>query len=171
VTEYYLIAKIASVDGDKGFVKLDSFSDVHDRFNKLKKVYIDFWGEKKILTVESVKEKKNKIYLKFLGFDNKISSEILIGKEIFVDTQNLHKLPKHHYYIHDLIGCEVVRNGKKFGEVTDVYNFKANDVYVIEKMNGEEILIPAIHEFIESIDISCKVLTLKPGEGFYEDEN
>ena len=54
--------------------------------------------------------------------------------------------------------------------MTDVYSLTSNDVYVIRKTNGEEILIPAIHEFIESIDTLNKVLILKSGEDFYEDD-
>lgn len=171
MNNFFLVAKIIAAEGEKGFLKIESYSDFPQRFSKLKKVYLDFWGEKKTFTVQSVKDTKSKVYLKFLGFDDKNSCEVLIGKEIFVDGQNLQKLPKHHYYIHDLIGCQVMRNGEKFGDVTDVYNLKANDVYVIKKVNGEETLIPAVREFIESIDISHKVLTLKPGDDFYEDEN
>lgn len=171
MSNFFLIAKIIAAEGEKGFLKIESYSDFPQRFNKLKNVFLDFWGEKKIFTIQSARESKGKITLKFLGFDDKNSCEILIGKEIFVDGQNVKKLPKFHYYIHDLIGCQVMRNGEKFGDLTDVYNLKANDVYVIKKMNGEETLIPAVREFIESIDISQKVVTLKPGEDFYEDEN
>ena len=84
--------------------------------------------------------------------------------------KNLIKLPKEHYFIHDIIGSKVLRNDVEFGEVTDVYSLPANDVYVIRKTNGEEILIPAVHEFIESIDTLKKVLILKSGEDIYEDD-
>jgi 16S rRNA processing protein RimM len=170
VTEYFVIAKIISVEGDKGFVKINSFSDNPDRFRKLGKVYIDFWGEKKKLLLQSVKQKKENIFIEFKEFDNDESAQILIGKEIFVDDKDLLKLPKGHYFIHDIIGCDVLRNGAEFGKVTDVYSLTSNDVYVIRKSNGDEILIPAVHEFIENIDVPRKIVTLKPGKGFYEDD-
>jgi len=170
VTEYFLIAKIVSSEGNKGFLKIDSFADDPDRFYKLKKVFIDFWGEKKIFSLQSVLRKKENIFLKFKNFDDIHSIDVLIGKEIFVDKDNLQELPKGRYFIHDIIGCKVIRNDAEIGEVTDVYSLVANDVYVIRNTIGEEILIPAVSEFIESIDPAKKVMILKPGEDFYEDD-
>lgn len=170
MTEYFLVAKIVSAEGDKGFLKIDSFSDSPERFSKLKKVYLDFWEEKKIFSLQSIKRKKENILIKFENFDNRESVGVLIGKDIFIDDNDLLKLPKGHYFIHDVIGCKVIFKGVEFGEVTDVYSMPANDVYVIQKTSGEEILIPAVHKFIESIDIHHKVLILKVGEDIYEDD-
>lgn len=170
--EYFLIARIDSVEGEKGFLKITSFSDNPERFKNLQTVFIDFWEDKKIFTLESVKFPKNKILLKFKGFDDKDSVRLLIGKNIFVDDKNLIKLKSGHYFIHDIIGCKVMQNDSKYGTVVDVYSLKANDVFVIEKVNGEEILIPFIHEYILSVDVEKKILVLKPGSDFYEeDEN
>lgn len=168
--EYFLLAKIIASEGDQGFLKIDSFSGSPERFYKLKKVYIDFWGEKKIFFPQSIKRKKNTVLIKFKDFDNKESVEVLVGREVFVDDKDLLKLPKGHYFIHDIIGSKVIRNGTEFGTVTDVYSLTANDVYVIRKTSSEEILIPAVNEFIEKIDIINKVLILKAGEDIYEDD-
>lgn len=168
--EYFLLAKIIASEGDQGFLKIDSFSDLPERFYKLKKVYIDFWGEKKIFFLQSVKRKKNTVLIKFKDFNNKESVEVLIGREVFVDDKDLIKLPNGHYFIHDIIGSKVIRNGTEFGTVTDVYSLTANDVYVIRKTSSEEILIPAVNEFIEKIDIINKVLILKAGQDIYEDD-
>ena len=170
MTEYFLVGKIVSAEGDKGFLKIDSFSESLERYSKLKKVYLDFWGEKKVFSLQSVKKKKENILLKFENFNDKESVGVLIGKEIFVDDKDLLKLPKEHYFIHDIIGSKVYRNNVEYGEVTDVYSMPGNDIYVIRKTSGEEILIPAVHEFIESIDTLTKVLILKSGEGIYEDD-
>jgi 16S rRNA processing protein RimM len=171
-TEYFLIAKIVSTEGDDGFLKINSFSDYPERFKKLKKVYIDFWGEKKIFALHSVVRKKGNFVIKFKNFNDKKSVEDLIDREIFIDSEDVIKLPEGQYFIHDILDCRVFRNGSEFGIVTDVYSLASNDVYVIKRLDGEEILIPAIKEYIESIDIKNRVLTLKPGEDIYEkDEN
>jgi len=41
VTEYFLVGKIVSAEDDKGFLKIDSFSESLERYSKLKKVYLD----------------------------------------------------------------------------------------------------------------------------------
>ena len=170
--DFYLIAKIVAVSGKDGFLKILSYSDFPERFFKLKKVFIDFFGEKKIFLIEKVKRQSRKsgILLKFKDFDNDDEIRVLLGKEIYVDKSNLVKLPEGYFFIHDLIGCDVYRNKEKFGVLKDVLIYPANDVYLIEDTAGSEILIPAVKDYIRSFDPEKKILMLKPGR-IYEDEN
>lgn len=168
--DYFLVAKIIASEGDDGFLKIESFTDSPKRFNKLKKVYLDFWGNKKIFSLEFVRKKGEDVLIKFKNFDNRKSVQDLLGKEVYVDNDDLVQLPRGYYFIHDLIGCKVFRNGVQLGNLIDVYSLEANDVYVIAKLDNEELLIPAVKEFIESIDAKNKILVLKPGEEFYEND-
>ncbi len=169
MNEYFLIAKIDSAYGKEGFVKISSFSDFPERFLHLQKVYIDFFDDKKEFFVENALKKKKGLILKFKNFDSQDDVQILIGKEIFVDERNLTPIPEDQYYIHDLIGSKVYRNGIALGIIIDVLSYPANDVYVIDS-NGKEILVPAALEFIERFDPKNKVLILKPGDSLYEDD-
>jgi 16S rRNA processing protein RimM len=170
VGEFYLIATITSVAGKNGAVKIISYSDYPERFFHLSKVYIDFFGEKKLFFVENVKQKKNFFIVKFRNFESDLDSAILVGKEIFVDEKNLVKIPDNHFFIHDLIGSRVFKGEQELGIIKDVLQYPANDVYVIEDKNGKEILLPAVLKFIESFDNVKKLLKLKPGENLYEDD-
>ena len=167
---FYLIATVTSVSGKKGAVKIISHSDYPERFFYLSKVYIDFFGEKKLFFVETVRQHKNLLTLKFKNFNSDKDSEILVGKEVFVDEENLVRLPDNHFFIHDLIGSRVVKNDKELGVIKDVLQYPANDVYVIEDSVGKEILLPAIIGFIDSFDNVKKILKLKVGEDLYEDD-
>ncbi len=171
MSEYFLIAKIVSIVGKDGFVKILSFSDFPERFFDLKKVYLDFFGEKKIFFVDAVKHQKNFFALKFKNFDNENDTQILLGKEVFVDEANIVKLPENYFFIHDLIGSKVFRNEKFLGVIKDVLTYPANDVYLIEGNKGSELLIPALSELIESFDPEDKILILKPGGELYDDED
>jgi len=173
VDDFFLIAKVVSVIGKEGFLKILSYSDFPERFYSVNKVFIDFFGEKKLFLVEKVtsRSRKSGILLKFKGFNTEKDAQVLVGKEIFVDKNNLVKLPEGYYFIHDLIGSEVFRNEKKFGVLKDVLVYPANDVYVIEDIGGNEVLIPAVKDYIEGYDPEKKILILKPGSQIYEDEN
>jgi 16S rRNA processing protein RimM len=173
VDDFFLIAKIVSVVGKDGFLKILSYSDFPERFFSLDKVFIDFFGEKKLFLVEKVTSRspKSGIFLKFKGFDTEKDARVLVGKNVFVDRNNLVKLPEGYFFIHDLIGSRVFRNEKKFGVLRDVLVYPSNDVYVIEDTGGNEVLIPAVKDYIESFDPVKKILILKPGSGIYEDEN
>jgi 16S rRNA processing protein RimM len=169
VKEFYLIAKITSIT-KKGFVKIFSYSDFPERFFHLKKVYIDLFGSKKKLLVESVVKVKNSFELKFKGFDSKPDLHILVGKEVFVDEENLIKLPENYFFIHDLIGSHVLKDNVEVGILKDVLSYPANDVYILENSIGEEILIPAVKEFVDKFDPEKKILVLKSGINLYDDD-
>jgi len=170
VEEYYLIAKIISLYGNKGSVKIASYSDFPDRFFKLDKVFIDFFGAKKVFTVESVEQENDSFILKFKNFDTKADSEVLIGKEIYVDSLNLVELPADTFFIHDLIGTEVFMNGNSIGKITDVITLPSNDVYVINNNNGEELLIPALKSVLKSFDAEKKIMILNPDSVVFDDD-
>lgn len=170
MTDYFLIAKIVSAEDNQGFVRIKSFTTFSGRFKDLKKVYIDFWGDKKIFYIDAVRFKNGDVFLKFKNFDDKESVESLLNRNVFIDDNDLIKLPKGFYFIHDIIGSKVIRNNEEFGRVVDVYSLAANDVYVISMTNGKEILIPAVLEFIEKVDVENKVLVIKGGEDFYEND-
>ena len=170
MSDFFLIARIVSVYGKDGFVKITSFSDFPDRFFKLKRAYLDFFGDKKEFVVEDVL-RQNKIFaLKFKNFNNAEDCSVLIGKDVFVDDEGLVKLPAGSYFIHDLVDSKVYRNNKEFGIIKDVLSYPANDVYVIEDTEGKEILIPAVKDFIEGFDPQNKRLTLRPGDDIYEND-
>ncbi len=169
--EFFLIAKIVSIYGKEGFVRISSFSDFPERFYNLQKVYIDFFDDKKEFFVEKVKKKKNDFLLKFKNFNSEKDAEIFLGKEVFVDGKDVVRLPENFFFIHDLVGSRVLRNNEEFGIIKQVLTFPANDVYVIDN-KGKEILIPAVMSFIEKFDPVNKILILTPGGDFYdEDEN
>ena len=169
MNEFFLIAKIVSTYGEKGFVRIVSYSDFPDRFFDLKNVFINFFGSWKTFFVKDVKKQKKFFILKFENFDSDKEASILIGKEIYVDSKNVVTLPENHFFIHDIIGSKVYRNNKEFGVVEDILNLPANDVYVINSF-GKEVLIPAVKEFIDKFDPVKKILFLIPGDELFEDD-
>jgi 16S rRNA processing protein RimM len=168
VEEYFLVAKLVSAFGRDGFIKISSFTDFPERFFKLKKVYLDFFGDKKEFLIKEVKNSKGSFSFKFRDFNSEEDIDILIGKEVFVSKKELIKLPEDFYFIHDLIGSRVLRNNVEIGKIKNVVSFPANDVYVIENKQGKEILVPAVHDYVEDFDPAGKVLKLKPGKKLYE---
>jgi 16S rRNA processing protein RimM len=171
VSEYFLIARITSVADSQGFVKIFSYSDFPERFFSLNEVYIDFFGSKKKFIVEKVKRLKKDFFIKFRNFNTESDTKVLLNKEIFVEEKDVVKLAENVFFVHDLLESRIFRNDKLFGKIVDVLSYPANDVYVIEDVNGGEILLPALSELIESFDPVRKIMILKPGESFYEDED
>ena len=168
VLNYVQIGKIINTHGIKGELKIYPLTDNVYRFDHLKTAFL---GEKKIeVKIQNVKYHKEFVILKFKQFND--INEVLKFKEkfIYVDIDGMVDLPEDHYFIFDIIGCEVYDTSNTLiGTVVEVIQSVGNDVYVVKDIdNQKEYLIPAIKEFFTLIDIASKKIIIDPIEGMIE---
>ena len=98
----------------------------------------------------------NTIVVKFRGMDIPEAWIPFRNKELFVTEDNLMPLPPGQYYIHQIVGLEVVdEQGKIIGRVAEVLQTGSNDVYVIKTPEGDELLLAAIVSVVREIDIAA----------------
>jgi len=172
VIDYFLIAEVKAVADTSGYVSVLPFSDFPDQFGRLKKVYIDVFGGKRIFFTEDAYIQGNKTLMKFKNIDSGKDASYIVGCKIYIDKTSAVELDKDTFYIHDMIDSKVVFNNEFFGTLVDVMRLPANDVYVIQHKDGKEILIPAVKEFIDSFDNDSKTMALtKACEIFLNDED
>ena len=160
------VGVFANTHGVRGEIKVFPTTDDAQRFKKLKKVNLDTGKEKMELEITSVRFFKNLVILKFKGIDNINDIEKYKGKDLLVTREQAVPLEEDEYFIYDIIGAKVVtEDGKDFGELKEVLQTGANDVYVVETTEGKEILLPVIDECILDIDIDNKIVTahIMPG--------
>ena len=168
--DFFLIAKIISLYGRNGFVKIESYSDFPERFFQLDEVFVDFWGDKKKLFVEEVIKQRKFFTLKFKNFDNEREADVFTGRDIYVETKDVIELPAGSYFVHDLVGSKVFQAGNEIGVINDVIHSPANDVIAVQGEKNKEILVPLVLEFIEKFDPENKKLVLKK-DIVYDDED
>lgn len=163
---YLQIGIISSTHGVRGEVKVFPTTDDQKRFKKLKEVLIDIKGEKKTFGIEQVKFFKQFVIVKFAGIDTLDDVLPYKGMSLYVSRENAVKLKKDEYYIADLISMKVVDETEQMiGTLTDVMETGANDVYVIQKENGEELLLPAIKQCILDVDVENMLMKVHVLEG------
>lgn len=151
------VGVISSTHGIRGEVKVFPTTDDVNRFKNLKEIILDTGKEQITLEIEGIKFFKQIVILKFKGFDNINDIEKYKGKDLLVTRENAVQLKKGEYFIFDLIGCSVITDEKiELGELTEVLQTGANDVYVIKTKEDKEILLPYIKECILNIDIEQK---------------
>ena len=148
------VGVITATHGIRGEVKVFPTTDDPERFLDLETVYLDTGREKKLLTISSVKFFKQFVILKFKEFDNINDVEPFRKKSLLVTREQAVPLEEDEYFIADLIGLRVITDEDKvLGELTDVLETGANDVYQVTDENGKEILLPAIKDCILSVDL------------------
>lgn len=160
---------ITSTHGVRGEVKVYPTTDDANRFKKLKRVVLDTGKEKTDLEIAGVKFFKNMVILKFKGIDDINEVQKYCKMSLFVTRENAVKLEKDEYFIADLIGLTVISEEEEvLGTLKDVLQTGANDVYVVEQADGEELLIPAIKQCVKEVDVAGGRIVVHLLEGLRE---
>lgn len=163
------VGVISSTHGVRGEVKVYPTTDDVNRFKKLKKVVLDTGREYIDLEISGVKFFKNMVILKFKGIDNINDIEKYKGKDLLVHREDAVALEENENYVADLIDLKVVTDeGQVLGYLTEVMETGANDVYVVETEDGQELLLPATRECILDVDLDEEVMTVHILPGLFD---
>lgn len=166
--DYTIVGKVINSHGIKGEVKVYPLTHDIERFSTLKVGYL---GDEKLkVEIQNVKYHKGIVILKFKEFED--INQILKFKDmdLYVDEANKIVLPKDHYFIYDLINCQVFdMSGNSLGYISNVIQAASNDVYIVSDIpNNKEYLIPVVKQFIKQVDIENKKVVIDPIEGMIE---
>jgi len=160
---------VSSTHGVRGEVKVFPTTDDVKRFKKLKEVILDTGKEQVALEIEGVKFFKQFAILKFKGIDTMDDVMKYKGKSLFVTRENAVKLKKDEYFIADLIGLKVIdEEEKEIGTLRNVMETGANDVYVIDCLDGRELLLPAIKQCVLLVDLEAGLIKVHVLEGLLD---
>ena len=163
------VGAITSTHGVHGEVKVFPTTDDVKRFSKLKEVELETPTGTTTLHIKGVKYFKQFAILKFEEYDSLNDVESIKGRKLFVTRKNAVKLQKDEYFIADLIGMKVVDPEMQVeGELMDVLQTGANDVYDITLSDGRNFLLPAIADCIKKVDMKERVITIHILEGLLD---
>lgn len=165
------VGKIVNTHSLKGEVKVISSTDFEEeRFKKGSKLLITRGNQLiREVVVQSYRNHKNFLLVKFEGIDSVEEAEKLKNLQIKIDSDEVGELEENEFYFHQIIGCEVFdENDKNLGEIIDILTSGANDVWVIKGENGKEILIPYIEDVVKKIDITSKKVNIEVMEGLID---
>ena len=147
-----LVGKIVAPQGIKGEVRVQSFAEHTMDFKKLK-VFSDKFNDGNFKFVRIVPN-SNVVIAKINGVNDRNTAETLRGTELYIERDALPDLSDNEYYQADLIGFDVIRDGKKIGIVDCFQNYGAGDI--IELDNGDMV------SFIgASVDMNIKQVVVK----------
>ena len=165
------VGKIVNTHSLKGEVKVISSTDFEEeRFKKGSKLLITRGNQLiREVIVESYRNHKNFLLVKFEGIDSVEEAEKLKNLQIKIDSDEVEELEENEFYFHQIIGCQVFdENDRNLGEIIDILTPGANDVWVIKGEEGKEILIPYIEDVVKQIDITNKKVNIEVMEGLID---
>lgn len=121
-------------------------------------------------TVERARADQEHWILKLSGIADRTTVERLRGELLEAADNDVLRDDDESYFVHELIGLRVVvtATAEELGTVADVLQTGANDVYVVHGPGGE-LLIPAIAEVIDRVDVSGGVVSITPLPGLLDE--
>ena len=157
--QYIEAGRIVNTHGVAGEVKIEVWLDSPQFLRRFPRLFADGNG----IRLLGGKAHKGFLIAKLEGVDDVNAAMALKEKTITVDRNDV-RLPKGTFFVQDILGARVAdEQGREIGTLIDVLERPAQNIYVVQ---GEtEHLIPAVPEFIRSIDAEAGVVTVHLIEG------
>ena len=153
--------EIVTTHGVRGEVKVLPWLDCPDMLCEFERCRLDG----KEYKMESCRVQKNCNLVKLRGVDTMEKAQALRGKTIELYREDI---DDEVIFAAELVNMDVYADGQCIGKITEVLDYPGNAVYVIE--NGT-YMIPAVKEFVLSIDMDKNEMQVKLIEGMRSDEN
>ena len=155
---FVTVGRLGRTRGVRGEIYVIPDTDFPKRFLNMRELHLktrDGWEK---VTVDSARMVSGQPVLKLEGIETPEDAARFTNREIGVPEDEIAKLPEGSFWIHDLIGCQVIDNstGSVIGEITAVETYPANDVYMIRTPEGKEVSIAAVESFVKKIEILDK---------------
>jgi len=160
---YLSVGFLRRPHGVKGEIIMDLHTDFPERMKKGRTLFV---GEShKLMTLTGVRPHGSGMLVKFKDIDTPEDAGLYRNQWVYVQTKDV-PLPEGQHYKHELLGLKVVdENGNPLGELVEILETGANDVYVVRDDSGKEILLPAIPSVILDLDIGRGFLKVHLLEG------
>ena len=162
------LGRVVGVHGLKGMLRvgLSSRGDLDpETFLALGEILV---GEEHFAVVKASRGRKH-VLLGLAGVETREQAEALVGREVQGEAGRFPELPPGEYYWFQVLGLPVIHadNGAVIGHLAEIWPTGAHDVYVVRQGN-REVLLPAVEEVIQEIDLQAGCLKVRPPEGLLD---
>lgn len=165
--EFYNVGKIVNTHGIKGEVRVMPTTDfVTERFAKGQDLYLQQAGQPLKLTVETARQHKGFILVKFVGYDNINDVQGFRDHELMVSAADQQPLDDGQYYYHQIIGLDVkTTDDETIGTIKEILSPGANDVWVVQRPGKKDLLLPVIDDVVKDVDLDKNEVLVELMEG------
>ena len=149
------IGAVNGAHGIRGEIKVFPLTDDVQRFLVLKSIKITGPNQaEQTYTIKNVRvNSKGLALLKVDGIDDRNAAEKLKGCLVSIPRELCPELDADQYYHFELLGLRVeTTTGEYLGEIADILEMPASDVYVVRN-SEREVLIPAVRQIVKEVSI------------------
>lgn len=160
---FLAVGRLRRSHGIAGEMIMDVLTDFPERLSPGKIIYVGEAHEP--VKIEGLRGHNRAMIIHLANLDSPEATARYRNAMIYVKASELPKLPEGEYYHHQLLGLAVVNDaGEELGQLTDILETGANDVYLVKTLVGKEILLPAVEEVILEVDLERHQIRVRPPE-------
>ncbi len=169
---YIEIGKIVNTHGVRGTVKAEAWCDSPAVLANMKTLYFSpaKAGEPfRPVKVEKGSVQKDRVLLTLEGVDTMEAAAALKNTLLFAHRDDIPR-EEGAYLIDDLKGLPLYdeKDGRCYGTLNDVIQGAASDLYEVKTEKGM-VLMPAVKEFVKSIDLKNGIV-IAPIKGMFDED-
>lgn len=166
-----VVARIGRAHGIKGEVTVEVRTDEPEQRLGPGAVLATEPASAGPLTIETGRVHSGKLLLRFEGVNSRGGAEalrnILLIAEI--DPEELPEDPEE-FYDHQLMDLDVVlADGTEIGRITEITHLPSQDLFIVERPDGSEVMIPFVEEIVTEIDLEAQRAVIDPPPGLIDD--
>ncbi|MEU3029853.1 ribosome maturation factor RimM [Streptomyces incarnatus] len=123
------------------------------------------------LTIETGRVHSGRLLLRFAGVTDRTGAEALRNTLLIADVDP-EELPEgeDEYYDHQLMDLDVVtEDGVEVGRITEISHLPSQDLFIVERPDGTEVMIPFVEEIVAEIDLEEQRAVITPPPGLIDD--
>ncbi|KOU06129.1 16S rRNA processing protein RimM [Streptomyces sp. NRRL F-5755] len=123
------------------------------------------------LTIETGRVHSGRLLLRFEGVRDRTGAEALRNTLLIaeVDPEEVPEDPEE-FYDHQLIDLDVVTtDGTPVGRITEISHLPYQDLLIVRRPDGGEIMIPFVSEIVPEIDLAEQKAVVDPPVGLLDD--
>lgn len=123
------------------------------------------------LTIATGRVHSGRLLLRFEGVADRNAAEALRNTLLIAEVDP-DELPEEEdeYYDHQLIDLDVVtEDGTEVGRITEISHLPTQDLFIVERPDGTEVMIPFVAEIVTDIDLEEQRAVISPPPGLIDD--
>jgi len=167
MSEWRQIAQIIGVHGIRGVLKARQISDFPQRLTVPGQRWLQTGGDPRPVTLLKGTEQinKNLFLLSFQECQDRNTAETWVGAVVVVPETDHPPLGTEEYYVPDLVGLQVMQQGKSMGVIVAVLAGAAQDLLEIQ-VGEERKLLPFVKALVPEVDLNQGWVIIDPPAGW-----
>ncbi len=152
------MGRVLAPFGLRGELKVLALTDNPSRFAPRSRL----WAGRQPVRVTRSRAAGGYVYLTLKGYPDRTSVERFRHALLQVPEEALPELDEGEHYRYQLLGLTVVdRAGNELGTLAEIIETGANDVYRVQRPDGE-VLLPARKDVIIGVDLERRRVVVDP---------